>query len=201
MREVVPAALWDKQVSLLMRDHPYDAVMVADVLGQGYAYLLTAMRLRGESLGLAPSTLVDIGVHTTLREHLEQRAIELGLRDRVQFEPFVPRSELWRRLPDYDAFVFTTSGLEAFGLVLIEAQAHGLRVAYSDLPGVKETLASAGVSYTPGDPRSLAMALDEMGRDSHRRTALYRAALNNARRYDIATTARQLRELTLCLTS
>jgi len=65
-REVVPAALWNKQVGLLMRDHPYDSVMAARVLGQGYAYLLTAMNHRGDKLGLAPSSLVDIGVHTII---------------------------------------------------------------------------------------------------------------------------------------
>ncbi|MEU9979316.1 hypothetical protein [Streptomyces sp. NPDC051014] len=63
VRDVVSANLWGKQVALLMRDYPYDSVMAARVLGQGYAYLLTAMRHRGEALGLAPSTLVDIGVH------------------------------------------------------------------------------------------------------------------------------------------
>ncbi|MFF5673388.1 glycosyltransferase family 4 protein [Streptomyces hygroscopicus] len=136
-----------------------------------------------------------------LREHLEQRALELGLRDRVHFVPFLPRAELWRCLPNFDAFVFTTRGLEAFGLVLIEAQAHGLPVVYSDLPGVRDILGSAGVAYIPGDPRSLAVALDEMGRDFHRRKVLTKAALNNARRYDIVTTGRQLRELTLRVTS
>ncbi|TQL21019.1 hypothetical protein [Streptomyces sp. SLBN-134] len=65
-REVVPAALWNKQVGLLMRDYPYDSVMAARVLGQGYAYLLTAMKHRGGKLGLAPSSLVDIGVHTII---------------------------------------------------------------------------------------------------------------------------------------
>ncbi|MFC8869423.1 hypothetical protein ACFUAC_17495 [Streptomyces sp. NPDC057148] len=45
-REVVPAALWEAG-ALLMRDHPYDSVMAARVLDQGYAYLLTAMRHRG----------------------------------------------------------------------------------------------------------------------------------------------------------
>ncbi|MFD8952822.1 glycosyltransferase [Streptomyces xanthophaeus] len=137
----------------------------------------------------------------TLRQHLQQRAIELGLRDRVQFEPFLPRPELWRRLPAFDAFVFTTSGLEAFGLVLIEAQAHRLPVVYSDLPGVRETLGNAGVPYRPGDPRSLATALDELCRDFHRRKDLAKAALNNARLYDITTTGRQLRELTNRVTS
>ncbi|TDC72847.1 hypothetical protein [Streptomyces hainanensis] len=65
-REVVPTVLWEKQVALLQRDYPYDSVMAARVLDQGYAYLLTTMAHRGEKLGLAPSTLVDIGVHTII---------------------------------------------------------------------------------------------------------------------------------------
>ncbi len=65
-RDVVSAALWEKQLGLLMRDYPYDSVMAARVLGQGYAYLLSAMAHRGQSLGLEPSTLVDIGVHTII---------------------------------------------------------------------------------------------------------------------------------------
>ncbi|TWV34898.1 glycosyltransferase family 4 protein [Streptomyces misionensis] len=155
-----------------------------------------------EALALTeqPHCLTVIG-KGSLREHLQQRAAELGVRDRVQFDPFLPRAELWRRLPDFDAFVFTTSGLEAFGLVLIEAQAHGLPVAYSDLPGAREILEGTGVPFTPGDPRSLAVALDGMGRDLHRRKALAKAALRNARRYDITTTGRQLYELTLQVTS
>ncbi|WP_329329906.1 glycosyltransferase [Streptomyces mirabilis] len=36
-------------------------------------------------------TVIGDGI---LREHLEQRAIELGLRDRVHFDPFLPRAEL-----------------------------------------------------------------------------------------------------------
>jgi glycosyltransferase involved in cell wall biosynthesis len=143
-----------------------------------------------------PHHLTVIG-NGTLREHLKQRAAELGLRDRVHFEPFLPRAELWQRLSNFDAFVFTTKDTEAFGLVLIEAQAHGLPIAYSDLPGVRETLGDAGIPYTPGDPLSLAVALDGMGRDVHRRTTLAKAALRNARRYDITTTGRRLRELTL----
>ncbi len=76
-------------------------------------------------------------------------------------------------------------GLEAFGLVLIEAQAHGLPIAYSDLPSAREILGSTGVPYTPCDPRSLAAVLDGMSRNTRRRKALSRAALHNARRYDI----------------
>lgn len=65
-RDIVPADLWEKQVGLLMRDYPYDSIMATRVLGQGYAYLFTAMAHRGQGLGLAPSKLVDIGVHTII---------------------------------------------------------------------------------------------------------------------------------------
>ncbi|MFH9677733.1 glycosyltransferase family 4 protein [Streptomyces sp. NPDC017405] len=139
-------------------------------------------------------TVIGDGV---LREHLKHLTIELGLRNRVHFAPFLPRAELWRHLPNFDAFVFTTKGTEAFGLILIEAQAHGLPIAYSDLPGVRETLGNAGIPYTPGDPHSLAVALDEMSRNVHRRQTLAQAGLRNAHRYDITTTSRRLRELTL----
>ncbi|WP_406349341.1 glycosyltransferase family 4 protein [Streptomyces sp. NBC_00144] len=155
-----------------------------------------------EALALTdqPHCLTVIG-KGPLCEYLEQRVTELGFGDRVHFERCLPRAELWSRLPSFDAFVFTTRGLEAFGLVLIEAQAHGLPVVYSALPGVKAILGNAGTAYTPGDPRSLAAALDEMGRDFNLRKALASASLRNARRYDIATTGRQLRELTLRVTS
>jgi glycosyltransferase involved in cell wall biosynthesis len=155
-----------------------------------------------EALALTdqPHCLTVIG-EGPLREHLEQRAAELGLRDRVHFAQYLPRAELWSRLPSFDAFVFTTRGLEAFGLVLIEAQASGLPVVYSAIPDVKAILGNAGMAYTPGDPRSLAAALEEMGRDFHLRKALTKASLTNARRYDITTTSRQLYELTLGLVS
>ncbi|MFF0216091.1 glycosyltransferase family 4 protein [Streptomyces vinaceus] len=151
-----------------------------------------------EALALThqPHHLTVIG-HGTLLEHLQHRAVALGLQGRIRFEPFLPRTELWRRLPNFDAFVFTTSGLEAFGLILIEAQAHGLPVAYSDLPGVGTTLGGAGLPYTPGDPRSLAQALDKMGRDLHQRNTMAEKGTNNARQYDIANAGRQLRDLTL----
>jgi glycosyltransferase involved in cell wall biosynthesis len=127
---------------------------------------------------------------------LRERARSLGLADRVAFAPFMPRPELWRRFDEFDAFVFTTSGLEAFGLVAIEAQAHGLPVAHSNVAGLAETLGHAGTPYTAGDPVSLAAALDELARDTHWRSALTRAGLDNARRYDIANTADQLADLT-----
>lgn len=81
-----------------VRDQPY--------AGSGPLSLVHAGRLDDnkstitavESLALTdqPHHLTVIG-NGPLREHLEQRTIELGLRDRVHFDPFLPRAELWHR--------------------------------------------------------------------------------------------------------
>ncbi|MFE2104270.1 glycosyltransferase family 4 protein [Kitasatospora sp. NPDC059463] len=127
---------------------------------------------------------------------LRGRVRALGIQERVEFVPFLPRHELWLRLREFDALVFTTAGSEAFGLVAVEAQAHGLPVAHANLPGIAETLRYAGSPFTAGNPASLASALDELARDVHWRNALIRAGLDNARRYDIASTAERLAALT-----
>lgn len=120
---------------------------------------------------------------------------ELGLTDRVRFEPFLPRGELWRRFADFDAFLFTTKKLEAFGLVAVEAQAHGLPVVYGDLPGLRETLGAGARPYPPGDPAALAAVIDQLAAAPLTRRALSTAAADNARRHDIATTTQRLHQL------
>ncbi|SEN83248.1 glycosyltransferase family 4 protein [Nonomuraea pusilla] len=147
-----------------------------------------------------PHRLTIIGMGTE-EDALRERACSLGIQDRVAFAPFLPRQELWQRLPEFDAFVFTTSGSEAFGLVAVEAQAHGLPVVYSKVAGMAETLGQAGIPYTAGDPASLASALDQLARDVHWRKALIRAGLVNSRRYDITHTARRVADLTIKVAS
>ncbi|GAA0935044.1 glycosyltransferase family 4 protein [Nonomuraea longicatena] len=150
-----------------------------------------------EAIALAgqPHRLTIIGTGPE-EEALRERAGSLDVQDQVAFAPFLPRRELWQRLPEFDAFVFTTSGSEAFGLVAIEAQAHGLPVVYSDVAGMAETLGQAGTPFTAGDPASLASALDRLARDVYWRKALIRTGLDNSRRYDITCTAKRLADLT-----
>ncbi|MFF9526751.1 hypothetical protein ACF1DV_32970 [Streptomyces achromogenes] len=107
VRDVVPADLWEKQVRLLIRDYPYDSVMAARVLGQGYAYLLTAMNHRGEARGLAPGKLVDIGVHTIILDTVAYAE----LCDRFNggyFLHHVPKAEMKN-----DGSVMRTAGIVA----------------------------------------------------------------------------------------
>ncbi|WP_328689996.1 glycosyltransferase family 4 protein [Streptomyces phaeochromogenes] len=149
-----------------------------------------------EALALTrePHHLTVIGSGSEL-PLLKERTRALGLNKRVTFEPFMPREELWSLFCGFDAFVFTTRRLEAFGLVAVEAQAHGLPVLYGSLPGMVETLQDGGLLYEPGDAPTLAKLIDRVGADLPLRQALHTAAASNALHHDIAHTAAQLTSL------
>ncbi|MGY1897945.1 glycosyltransferase family 4 protein [Nocardia gipuzkoensis] len=127
---------------------------------------------------------------------LHQAVVRWGLEARVRFEPFLPRPQLWRRFAEFDALLFTTRGLEAFGLVAIEAQAHGLPVIYSAVEGVVDAVGDSGLAYAPGDPQALAAQIDVLAESSALRADLSRRAIANAARYPLTSTAAELELLT-----
>ncbi|WP_328973472.1 glycosyltransferase family 4 protein [Streptomyces sp. NBC_00239] len=122
-------------------------------------------------------------------ETLTRRTAELDLANRVTFEPFLPRQDLFKRFADFHAMLFTTRKLEAYGLVAVEAQAHGLPVLYSNVPGLGVTLGTGGLSFPPGDAGALASLIDNLAASPATRQLLHQAALANARGYDVAHTA------------
>ncbi|MGW6027414.1 glycosyltransferase family 4 protein [Streptomyces sp. NPDC055099] len=128
-------------------------------------------------------------------ETLTRRTSELAMADRVTFEPFLPRQDLFKRFCDFDAMLFTTRTLEAYGLVAVEAQAHGLPVLYSDLPGLQSTLGTGGLSFPPGDAGALAALIDGLAASPATRQILHQGAVANARRYDVAHTVGRLAAL------
>ncbi|MFJ3921639.1 glycosyltransferase family 4 protein [Streptomyces sp. NPDC090022] len=126
---------------------------------------------------------------------LTRRAAELDLADRVAFEPFLPRRDLFKRFGDFDAMLFTTRTLEAYGLVAVEAQAHGLPVLFSNVPGMAATLGAGGLEFPPGDAVALATLIDKLAASPTTRQLLHEAAIANARGYDIAHTVAHLAAL------
>ncbi|MFF5567703.1 glycosyltransferase family 4 protein [Streptomyces sp. NPDC012623] len=154
----------------------------------------TITAIEAMALTAAEHHLTIIGSGSELRA-LTARTVDLGLTHRVRFEPFMPREELWQRFAGFDAFLFTTKQLEAFGLVAVEAQAHGLPVLYSDLPGLRHTLGVGALAFPPGDAAALASRVDQLAQDPRLRSTLSCAATAGARRHDISVTTASLCDL------
>ncbi|MEU7256652.1 hypothetical protein AB0B21_12705 [Streptomyces rimosus] len=62
-RDYVTREVWDRQIQLLMRDHPVDEVMANRLFGAAVSYLITAMEKWGRHLELCAGRLVDLAVH------------------------------------------------------------------------------------------------------------------------------------------
>lgn len=62
-KSYVDTQVWERQIALLVRDHPFDTVMAERLYGQAVAYLITAMEKWGENLEIGCGPLVDIAVH------------------------------------------------------------------------------------------------------------------------------------------
>ncbi|TYK52813.1 glycine-rich domain-containing protein [Actinomadura decatromicini] len=62
-RSFVTPQVWERQIALLARDHPFDTVMAERLFGQAVAYLVTAMEMWDRKLEIGCGPLVDIAVH------------------------------------------------------------------------------------------------------------------------------------------
>lgn len=110
-----------------------------------------------------------------LRPTYERLAEELGIRSRVRFLGRVSDAGLPMIYREAMIFVFpSTSMAEAFGLVAVEAQASGLPVIASDLPGVRTVVEheKTGLLVSPKQPKELAQAIQRLLSDAELRRRL-----------------------------
>lgn len=102
-----------------------------------------------------------------LRSYYENRAKELGVEDRVIFAGRVSDEELpvYYRL-GRGLVLPSTDKSEAYGMVLLEAMAHGLPVIASHLPGVRSVVGEGeerrGFLINPGDVTELTQAIESL---------------------------------------
>jgi glycosyltransferase involved in cell wall biosynthesis len=154
---------------------------------KGVPVLLQAFADRG--LGRrAQLVLVGDG---ELRPSFERQAASLGLGDAVRFLGRTEEADMIQVYRSAAATVLpSTTGEEAFGIVLIEAMACGSPVIASGLPGVRTVVGEGdearGLLVTPGDASSLAEALerilhDDALRDTYRSRALSAVATRFSR--------------------
>lgn len=100
-----------------------------------------------------------------LRPIYERLAEDLGVRSRVRFLGRVSDAGLPMVYREAMIFAFpSTSMAEAFGLVAVEAQASGLPVIASNLPGVRKVIEheKTGLLVTPKQPKELAKAIKQL---------------------------------------
>lgn len=135
--------------------------------------------------GLASRAQLALVGDGELRASYERQAAALGVGGAVRFLGRTPEADLIGLYRAATATVLpSTSGEEAFGIVLIEAMACGSAVIASDLPGVRVVVGAGGdargMLVAPGDPVSLGAAMirlidDDAFRETCRRRALVAA--------------------------
>ena len=121
---------------------------------KGYDLLIKAFHLFAQKNTEWHLDLVGEGVEEEMYRELIQ---EFHLEDRVTIHPFT------NRIQDYysQAQIYVLSSRwEGFGLVLVEAMAHGLPVVSSDLPTSLEIMGDFGLYFKNGDIDSLAQQLE-----------------------------------------
>ena len=144
---------------------------------KGFDLLIEAFHLFSQKNQEWTLDIVGEGVEEELYRTLIKK---YNLEDRVTIHPFT------NHIQDYysKAQVYVLSSRwEGFGLVLVEAMAHGLPVVSSDLPTSKEIMSDFGLYFRNGDIKDLAERLEDATHiDWHQKS---QEAFEIAKRFDI----------------
>lgn len=124
-------------------------------LHKGFDLLIEAFHLFAKKNQDWTLDIVGEGVE----EELYRKMItEYGLENRITIHPFTNHIQSYYS----DAQVYVLSSRwEGFGLVLVEAMAHGLPIVSSDLPTSKEIMGDFGLYYENKNVKELALQLEE----------------------------------------
>jgi len=125
---------------------------------KGVSYLIKAYRrVRQE---VPDSRLIIVGPGTRLRGKYEKEVLRSGLKD-VIFVGGKPQSELPRYYKTADVFCAPATGLESFGIVLLEAMAMSKPIVATNIEGYNSVLTHGveGLLVPPRDEEMLAQVL------------------------------------------
>lgn len=138
-------------------------------------HLLRAFAIVRQERPAARLVLVGDG---DVRPKLEHLARELGLGDAVRFAGFVSQEEKVVLLNQMDVVV-NPSAKEGWGLTVIEANACGVPVVASDVPGLRDSVLDerTGFLYEYGNIEQLAQKVSLVLRDDHLRNRMAEEAL------------------------
>jgi glycosyltransferase involved in cell wall biosynthesis len=129
------------------------------------------IRAMPEVLRKVPDARLIVGNDGAMRPHLEQTAVELGIRSSVDFVGFVGPPEQLADLLARSAVYASVPSSDGTSVTMLEAMAAGAYPVVSDLPSNRQWIdASGGDVVTVGNRSELAAALVRGLTDSDRRS-------------------------------
>jgi glycosyltransferase involved in cell wall biosynthesis len=127
------------------------------------------------------------GSSTAYEDELRILADQLGVTDRLCLPEWLSEAELAGLYALSTAFALP-SLIEGFGLPVLEAMAHGLPVACSDIPALNEVAGTAALLFDPGDQESINDSLRRLLASSDLRQELVARGRDQAARFTWAQT-------------
>jgi glycosyltransferase involved in cell wall biosynthesis len=108
----------------------------------------------------------------------------------------ISAAQLWKVFSEHDALVMPSTRLEAFGLVAVEAQACGLPVLHTRVPGLAEVLGDSGLAVDfATDPGAATAVVTGLRDDPGALADLRSSGQRNAACFPLSRTASELRAL------
>ena len=156
-------------------------------LHKGFDLLIEAFQRFAQQESEWTLDIVGEGVEEPLYRKLIK---DYGLQDRIAIHPFT--ADIQTYYSNAQVYVLS-SRWEGFGLVLVEAMAHGLPVISSDLPTSQEIMGDFGYYYVNGDVNGLARQMLEATKMNWPEQSA--KALEIAKRFNIATIISQWKDI------
>lgn len=154
---------------------------------KGFDLLIEAFHLFSQKNQEWNLDIVGEGVEEALYKELIQK---YSLENKVTIHPFT--NQIQNYYSNAQVYVLS-SRWEGFGLVLVEAMAHGLPVVSSDLPTSKEIMGDFGLYFKNGDITDLAERLEEATHIDWGKKS--QEAFDIAKRFDINNIISRWKEL------
>ena len=156
-------------------------------LHKGFDLLIEGFRIFADKNKEWILDIVGEGVEEPMyRELIKNYKLE----DRIHIHPFT--NHIQKYYSEAQVYVLS-SRWEGFGLVLVEAMAHGLPVISSDLPTSQEIMGDFGMYFSIGDVNGMARQMEEATKMNWQ--AKSEQALQIAARFNIETIINQWKQL------
>lgn len=179
-------------------DQPKSAVPLVGYLGRIKKYksvdhLLEAFKIVHGEIPEAQLLIIGDG---DAKQGLENLARNLGLTNSAKFVGYVGAEEKVQLLNRMHVVV-NTSAKEGWGLTVIEANACGVPVVASDVPGLRDSVLDekTGLLYEYGSIEQLAQKILLLLRDDHLRNRLADEALRWARNFSWEKSADEMEKV------